>query len=196
MDRYIGLDVHASSTTIAVVGPSGKRLGSQVVQTNGEQIVQWFKSQSGTLHVCLEETTQSEWLYQILSPHAHQVVVAGVGASAVRGNKDDARDAFGLAEQLRTGSIETVVYKPTGCFGTLRQLCRAHRAVVGDSVSPARWPEQLGLLIDCDQTGTADSADCPDAARPPRSGPLCRAPPSADDGDRVVELDGPTDTDD
>ena len=134
MDRYIGLDVHASSTTIAVVGPSGKRLGSQVVQTNGEQIVQWFKSQSGTLHVCLEETTQSEWLYQILSPHAHQVVVAGVGASAVRGNKDDARDAFGLAEQLRTGSIETVVYKPTGCFGTLRQLCRAHRAVVGDSV--------------------------------------------------------------
>ena len=63
-------------------------------------------------------------------------------------------------------------------------------------LSPARWPEQLGLLIDCDQTGTADSADCPDAARPPRSGPLCRAPPSADDGDRVVELDGPTDTDD
>ena len=31
-------------------------------------------------------------------------------------------------------------------------------------LSPARWPEQLGLLIDCDQTGTADSADCPDAA--------------------------------
>ena len=26
MDRYIGLDVHASSCTLAVVGPSGKRL--------------------------------------------------------------------------------------------------------------------------------------------------------------------------
>ncbi len=30
MDRYIGLDVHASSCTLAVVGPSGKRLGTQV----------------------------------------------------------------------------------------------------------------------------------------------------------------------
>ncbi len=28
MDRYIGLDVHAASTTFAVVGPSGKRLGT------------------------------------------------------------------------------------------------------------------------------------------------------------------------
>ena len=33
MDRYIGLDAHASSCTLAVVGPSGKRLGSLVVRT-------------------------------------------------------------------------------------------------------------------------------------------------------------------
>ncbi len=29
MDRYIGLDVHASSCTLAVVGPSGKRHGCE-----------------------------------------------------------------------------------------------------------------------------------------------------------------------
>jgi len=34
MDRYIGLDAHASSCTVAVVGPSGRRLHSQVVETN------------------------------------------------------------------------------------------------------------------------------------------------------------------
>ena len=34
MDRYIGLDVHSSSCTLAVVGPSGKRLGTHVVETN------------------------------------------------------------------------------------------------------------------------------------------------------------------
>lgn len=34
MDRYIGLDAHASSCTLAVVSPRGKRLGSQVVETN------------------------------------------------------------------------------------------------------------------------------------------------------------------
>jgi len=33
MEKYIGLDVHAASTTFAVVGESGKRLGSYVVET-------------------------------------------------------------------------------------------------------------------------------------------------------------------
>jgi hypothetical protein len=34
MERYIGLDAHASSCTLAVVDASGKRLGSHVVETN------------------------------------------------------------------------------------------------------------------------------------------------------------------
>jgi hypothetical protein len=35
MDRYLGLDGHARSCTLAVLGPSGKRLKSVVVETNG-----------------------------------------------------------------------------------------------------------------------------------------------------------------
>ena len=38
MERYIGLDAHASSCTLAVVGPSGKRLGSHVVETNARAL--------------------------------------------------------------------------------------------------------------------------------------------------------------
>ncbi len=34
MERYIGLDAHASSCTLGALGPSGKRLGSHVVETN------------------------------------------------------------------------------------------------------------------------------------------------------------------
>jgi hypothetical protein len=34
LERYIGLDAYASSCTLAVVGPSGRRLGSHVVETN------------------------------------------------------------------------------------------------------------------------------------------------------------------
>jgi len=33
MDRYIGLDAHTSSCTVATIGQSGKRLQSQVVET-------------------------------------------------------------------------------------------------------------------------------------------------------------------
>ena len=40
MERYIGLDAHASSCTLAVVGPSGKRLGSHVVETNARALIE------------------------------------------------------------------------------------------------------------------------------------------------------------
>ena len=67
MERYIGLDVHAASTTFAVIGESGKRLGTHVVETNGQALVEQLETIAGKKHVCLEEGTQSAWLYEILS---------------------------------------------------------------------------------------------------------------------------------
>jgi hypothetical protein len=40
MKRYIGLDVHAASTTFAVTNETGRRLGSHVVETNGHALVE------------------------------------------------------------------------------------------------------------------------------------------------------------
>ena len=132
MERYIGLDVHAASTTFAVLGESGKRLGAHVVETNGQALVQQLKTIPGRRHVCLEEGTQSAWLYEILSPHAEEVVVATVPET--RGQKSDERDAFSLAEQLRTGAIKKHVFKEVCEYGTLRELARTHSMVVQDVV--------------------------------------------------------------
>jgi transposase len=132
MERYIGLDVHAASTTAAVIDARGKRVGPpHVLETNGKVLVEFFKLQPGTLHVCLEEGTQSTWLAEILSPHVDELVVVHVSES--RGLKDDARDAYALAERLRTGAIDTTVYKGQGDFATLRQLAKAHDMVVRDT---------------------------------------------------------------
>ena len=132
MQRYIGLDVHAASTTFAVIGESGKRLGTHVVETNGQALVEQLKTIPGKRHVCLEEGTQSTWLYEILSPHAEEVLVVMVPES--RGQKNDAKDAFTLAEQLRTGAIKKHVFKEVGEYGTLRELGRTHTMVVQDVV--------------------------------------------------------------
>ena len=43
MDRFIGLDVHAASCTLGVIGPSGKRLGSHVVETNARALIEVLK---------------------------------------------------------------------------------------------------------------------------------------------------------
>jgi transposase len=130
--RYIGLDVHMASTTFAVMGENGKRLGTYVVETNGQALVEQIKTIPGEKHVCLEEGTQSAWLYEILSPHVKELVVTAVFQS--RGQKNDERDAFGLAEQLRTGAIKNCVFKEPGEFGKLRELSRAHAMVVRDVV--------------------------------------------------------------
>ena len=132
MEKYIGLDVHSASCTAAVLDARGKRLGSHVIETNGQALVEFFGTQAGTLHVCLEEGTQAGWLVEILSPHVAEIVVAMVLDS--RGQKSDEHDAFALAERLRAGTIETSVYKPVGSFATLRQLVKAHGMLVQDSV--------------------------------------------------------------
>jgi transposase len=132
MKKYIGLDVHAASTTFAILGESGKRLGTHVVETNGEALVGQLKAIAGKKYVCLEEGTQSAWVYEILSPHAEEVVVTM--AAENRGQKNDQRDAFNLADELRTGSIKKRVFKETGAYKKLRELGRTHTMVVEDVV--------------------------------------------------------------
>jgi transposase len=132
MDRYIGIDAHSASSTIAVIDAAGKRIRPYVIETNGQALIECLKTIPGKKHVCVEEGTQSAWLYEILTPHAEEVVVMAVSES--RGQKDDQRDAFGLAEKLRTGGIKTRVYKDVGRYRTLGELARAHSMVVEDVV--------------------------------------------------------------
>ena len=68
MDRYVGLDAHASSCTLAVVGPSGKRLGSYVVETNARALIEVLRGVPGDRHLCLEEGTLAGWLHEVLEP--------------------------------------------------------------------------------------------------------------------------------
>ena len=44
-----------------------------------------------------------------VAPVAHQMVVANIAES--RGQKNDRREAFGLAEKLRTGALDRRVFK-------------------------------------------------------------------------------------
>jgi len=165
MDRYIGLDVHATSTTFAVLSATGKRLGKQVVETNGQALVEQLKVIPGKRHVALEEGTQSAWLYEILSPHALEVVVTAVSES--RGPKSDERDAFALAERLRIGAIERRVCKAIGPYAKLRELSRTHAMIVQDT---ARVQNRTKALYRSRGVGVGRPA------HPARAGSWRRAP--------------------
>ena len=132
MDRYVGLDAHSQTCTFAVMGRTGKRLTSKVVETNGRALVDAVRSFPGELHLCLEEGTQSAWLHEILSPQVSEIVVTVPEQS--RGAKDDLRDAWARADDLRTGRIRTRVYKAPKQLAGLRSAASAYRLATQDVV--------------------------------------------------------------
>ena len=70
--------MQAASPTLAVVGESGRRLQTHGLQTNGQVRVEAIRRIPGPKHPVFEEAAPAAWLYEILSPHGEETVVAGV----------------------------------------------------------------------------------------------------------------------
>ncbi len=68
---------------------------------------------------------------RLLSPHVELVVAV---PEKTRGSKNDERDAWARAEELRTGAIRTRVYKAPLHLAALRNAARAHGMAVQDVV--------------------------------------------------------------
>jgi transposase len=135
MQRYIGLDVHSRSCTFGVIGESGKRLRSHVAETAPGPLIDFVKSVAGQRHLCLEEGTQSGWVYELIKPHVDTVVVTHKDSES-KGpakDKDDIRDAFALAEALRVGAV-TPVYKENKGLGRLKSLVDIYNNTSSDTV--------------------------------------------------------------
>ncbi len=132
MERYIGMDVHAASCTLAVISDTGRKLRDFPVETNGQALVEAIRMIPGRKHLVFEEGLQSAWLYETLSSHVDEIVVTGITES--RGPKSDKRDAYGLAEKLRVRDLDKPVFKAPRQFTRLRELSRIHMTLVGDVV--------------------------------------------------------------
>jgi transposase len=132
MERYIGMDVHAASCTIAVISEKGRKLRDFPVETNGQALVEAIRMIPGRKHLVFEEGLQSAWLYETLTPHVDDIVVAGIPMT--RGHKSDKRDAYGLAEKRRVEGFDKIVFKAPRQFSRLRELSRIHMTLVSDTV--------------------------------------------------------------
>jgi transposase len=133
MDKYIGIDAHASSCTVVVIGPNGRKLSEQVVETDRTALVECIRSIPKPRHLCLEEGTLSSWLYELLNPHVDELIVAGTTEKR-KGTKDDRHDALALAQDLRLGAIEKNVFKAPDRFALLRQLAKSYDTMTRDVV--------------------------------------------------------------
>src|SRR5215475_13293026 len=70
-----GMDVHQATTVVAVIDAEGKIVLQTIVATAAAPIRRLIDSISGPVHITLEETTQAEWLYELLQGFVAEVVV-------------------------------------------------------------------------------------------------------------------------
>jgi len=131
--RYIGIDVHTSSCTIAVMGPTGKRLRHWQVETERRVLVEAIRSVPGPRHICFEEGTLSDWVYELLEPVAEELQV--IQPPRTRGVKSDTHDAWVAANTMRLQPDDvTRVFKSPGTFTALRKAVRTHGLIQRDMV--------------------------------------------------------------
>ena len=131
--KYIGMDVHTETISIAVLNSAGKLVMESVIETKAITIIQFVQGLRGDLHVTLEEGTWAAWLYDLLRPHVNQVLVCDPRKNALLkvGNKSDRIDARKLAELLRGGHLSSVYHGEHG-VRTLKELSRSYLAISGD----------------------------------------------------------------
>ncbi len=84
MERYLGIDPHRDSCTLALVSTRGKKVKQMLVPTEGSELVKAVRELRGPLHVCVEEGEWSEWISEILTPWVARLVSVGPRSVEVR----------------------------------------------------------------------------------------------------------------
>lgn len=133
MSKYIGMDVHTATTTVAVLDERGQQIMDVTLKTEAATLVQFLRGLSGSLYVTLEEGTFAAWLADVLTPHVDRLVVANPRRNALlkQGNKSDRIDARKLAQLLRAGLLSPVYHQL--CAPALKELAQSYLTVVRDA---------------------------------------------------------------
>jgi transposase len=132
-DKYMGMDVHQTTTVVVVVDVEGKVILETIVATEAAAIIRLVQSLSGPLHVTFEETTQAAWLYEVIRSFVAEVIVCDPRHNKVlsEGSKADKADARKLADLLRTGMLRGV-YHGHEATRELKELVRGYETLSSD----------------------------------------------------------------
>src|SRR5437879_991682 len=114
-EKYIGLDVHQATISVAVLDAAGKFVMESILATKAATILEFLAGLRGTLSVTFEEGTWAAWRHDLLKPHVAKLVVCNPRKNALLkdGNKSDRIDARKLAELLRLDNLKPVYHGQT-----------------------------------------------------------------------------------
>ena len=131
--KYVGMDVHKQTISIAVRNAAGKIVMECVIETKASTILQFFDGLRGEVQVTLEEGTWAAWLYDLLKPHVTKLVVCDPRRNALLqdGNQTDRVDARKLSDLLYMNKLKPVYHGDHG-LRTLKELVRSYLTITRD----------------------------------------------------------------
>jgi len=149
--KYIGMDVHQATVSVAVSNAAGKIVMEGVVESKRESILDFLAGVRGSLHVAFEEGTMAAWLYDLLVGRVTRVVVCDPRKNTTKkANKSDRIDARKLAELLRLNAL-TPVYHGEKSVVRLRELARSYVTLTQDGTRTMNRLKAIyrGRAIEC-----------------------------------------------
>src|SRR6266704_2376568 len=132
-EKYIGMDVHQATISLAVMDSSGKVIMESILETKAATILEFIAGLRGTLSLTFEEGTSAAWLHDLLKPHVSHLVVCDPRRNALLkdGSKSDRIDARKLAELLHGNKLQAVYHGEHG-VRTLKELGRSYLTITKD----------------------------------------------------------------
>jgi len=132
-EKYIGMDVHQATISVAVMDGRGKLIMECILETKAGTILEFIRGLQGTLSVTFEEGTSAAWLHDLLQPHIAHLVVCDPRKNALLkdGSKSDRIDARKLADLLRLNRLNPV-YHGEHRVRTSKELGRSYLSITQD----------------------------------------------------------------
>jgi len=132
-EKYIGMDVHQATISVAVMDSSGKLIMECILETKAATILEVIAGLRGTLSFTFEEGTSAAWLHDLLKPHVSHLVVCDPRRNGLLkdGSKSDRIDARKLVELLHANKLHAVYHGEHG-IRTLKELGRSYLTITKD----------------------------------------------------------------
>ena len=131
--KYVGMDVHKESISLAVRNAVGKIVMECVIETKANTILQFFDGLRGDVQVTFEEGTWAAWLHDLLKPRVTKLLVCDPRRNALLqdGNQNDRVDARKLSDLLYMNKLKPVYHGDHG-LRTLKELVRSYLTITQD----------------------------------------------------------------
>ncbi len=100
--KYIGMDVHQATISVAVMDSAGKLILESILETKAATILQFIGGLCGSLLVTSKKRTSAAWLYDLLKPHVANVLVCDPRKNALLKDGSGAYGPYRCSETDRS----------------------------------------------------------------------------------------------